>query len=289
VIVSNFDELRLYHVRTGPQRFQRTVLSDMIAPVDVLRTLVLFSRTTLLGRPGTASALQRLLSGVLPVILPAKQGVVRMIQEARPLRSTMAELPLHAMEDALRKAYEARKRRWPWFAKEWSPELVDGDRLVVTTERGQFQRIEFTTNGTLMVSEYVPYDPQGAASATVDPVDVACRVASFLEFVNIAVASVMQGNIEVQWELRETMDAQCVSSQKGWFEPGVLTSARCKVGSTRMPPTQLDIGDLLGTTTKVLRELFYPFEAKVLGSGAIRRLSPSAEQVRLGLGTCAAA
>ena len=288
VIVSNFDEIRLYSMSRGTQQFESVVLSDMLTGTDVRRALVLFERLTLLGEKHNESPLQKLLDGVLPVILPAKIACSRLVLEARPLIAPLQEAALHAMDDALKKADAARKRRWPLLWDGWSPELVDGDRLVFTAEDEKhilYQRIEFARNGTFRSSEYLPFHPSAAVVPMIDPLDVACRIASFLEFVDITISSIFPGNIEIEGQILDTKDAQ-LSERRDWFGPGLQLSVKCRVESTRMPPTQLDMGDVVRMTTRVLRELFYPFEGRTITNNNIVRLAPTTEQIRVGLTDC---
>jgi hypothetical protein len=277
IIISNFDEMRLYHI-DDITTWNGVFLSDTLSLADVRRLLVLFSRQSLIG-DGCSSPLGKLRAKESPVIIPQKEGFVRLEQQAGPLPGLDRATRLHQMDSALRKAWTGT--RWPPFARDWSTRL-ESDRLVVETiddKEVLRNRMEFTSNGVLRFSEYLESTSQ-SLEASVDAEKVASSIHGFLTFANMVILeAVGGGNIEVSASLHDVAGAHC-RARPEWFGPGILSSVKSRVGVTQAPPIQLNMGDSILATQDILLELFFPFEGRSEEGGAeIRRLCPTREQL----------
>jgi hypothetical protein len=99
VIVSNFDEMRLY--RAGNQgSCERVFLSTISGARELQLAHALFSRRTLLGEPGAVAPLFSLLT-MEPTVLPHRPGAVRVLHHAQVQTPLWQEAAAHDIDDAL--------------------------------------------------------------------------------------------------------------------------------------------------------------------------------------------
>jgi hypothetical protein len=275
VVVSNFDEMRLY--RAGViDRCERIVLSEVLSATAFSRAHSLFSRETLLGKEGAKSPLERIYSGGSPMDVPSRPNTVRLIQSAIPLAPPDEPFALPKMHDALKYALQGLP---VWARNNWLPVATsngiefDEDRLFLTF--GQLQaRVEFTTAGVLHLSERLPETDD----RSITPTAITQRTAMFLLLAATTTGLLAKGYLQVAADLLDLDGA--------WLRPEGITP-RLRTGSgvngTHAPPRQrsLEGNWSQAWATPILEtvgELLFPFEARELEK--VTRFLPTKEQIQ---------
>jgi hypothetical protein len=287
VIVSNFDEIRLY--RAGSvDRFEKVILSNVVSHDDVRRLWALFGRESLLGNPKLQAPLLSL-DGGRPMVLPAKDRHVRIIHEARAVVSSA--IPLYRMDEGLRQAlqFAIKETRWHWprLAEPVVPEMDDaGDRLVVqqAASASGITRIELTTNGVLRLQEYLPPGGGGSMGAIdghrecfVEVDEIARRMLIFKQLVCLIFKAIGTTQAYCRWTIHEATRAVCVAAPVWTGAPSgsLLMSDRdlCRSMDDATPEDITAVGAAAAKVGPALRELMFPFLSRVIhAKGPIARL-----------------
>jgi hypothetical protein len=286
ILVSNFDEIRLYHAR-DPSRCERVTLSDVLSIGEMRRLLALLSRHTLVGMaPDEESPLDRCLSRSTPMIIPQRAGLARLVHQVVPNTLTGNELALHQMDDALRAGLAAMPQdfyMWPLRLPTSAPSLKD-DRLVLAdiVEGKALSVTELTRSGALRVSEYLNDETaadQGRAVFKAD--DLAVRIALFFVFAREVYSRLFRRDVGglYTWELLEVAGAVC-GYPSGWVSNWVGTPPRLApdIHRTVVPPQSWSADfaamPLAQHTAFAVRELLFPFEMRTPATGAVQRIAP---------------
>jgi hypothetical protein len=264
VIVSNFDEMRLYRIGDAT-RYEQIFLSDIHSTSDLRYLLALFSKRTLLADGVRDSLLEHLYNGRLENVVPPTPGRIRLLQHLMPHSSDQPELPFYRVEDALR-----RHTLLHCFD---GPHIVN-DRLVFTapSDSGKSDWIvEATKSGVLQSSEYIE-DQTDTSPIIFSGQDLLDRILQFLQQATAFYTILRLGNLDAAWYLDGIADATCRVS-KEWCAHSqsiVLTLMAPKTiqesQTTMSKLTSLAKGatdqQLIQIALRAVRELLYPFSTR---------------------------
>jgi hypothetical protein len=266
VLVSNFDEMRLYH-RTDRTCFERVLLSDIVSNDDLRCAHVLLSRRTLLGTSGHASPLLQMFNGGHPMLLPTQPHCVRLVHEARALVSGDEEASLPAMDDAFRAALAAVPPgpAWDWYVpRDVDPEYANGRLVIDTSAQASMPiRVEYTRDGVVRLQEYLPNDHDAAkSSVVVSADDVARHVGMFLGLSSRMLTPVFPGPLAFRWSVLDGTSLTILRPNRG-----PLLSKVDEVTTKEFQPDAKDPGPatrshIAGYLSKALKELLFPWEHK---------------------------
>lgn len=279
VLVSNFDELRLYR---ASNRFdhETVVLSEIMTHADVRRAYALFGLPHLLGGAGQPSPLLRLMNGGPPVLLPPKPPYVRIVHEARA-PTPVADASLHKMDDALTAAIRYMyEQRWGWPLILPDAELtLEEDRLVVATvtDRGLISRLDYSRSGVLRIQEYLRYDEfvtiNGIDMTQLMAEEVARIIGLFARFAGKVLCPVFSSTANLQWTLHDARHLRLVASP-AWVRWPAQVEMSTKSETCTTPERDWTIDNLSDSylasqLTSALRELLYPFVKPNEGSRSV--------------------
>jgi hypothetical protein len=291
IIVSNFDEVRLYH-QSSQEEFERIVLSDVLSIAEFRRVWVLLSRTTLLGKSAEHDApLDELLRGDFPMVVPKIAGQARLVHQVVFSNASESELPFHIMDGALRAALEAAPKdvtMWPLRSPVATPRVA-GDRLVVNDEVDGLvpSTIELSRFGVLRLSEYLNEDHAvDNGHPILNAADLSARVGCFIVFAKSVAERLYDGEAggNYTWEILDVDGAIC-GFPASWFSDTTVAQLplRAGISYTRVPVQSWTTGfaamPLARHTAFVVRELLFPFEMRNNITGAVARLDVHENQI----------
>lgn len=286
IVVSNFDEVRLYRVG-DPERFERVVLSDVLAPADFVRAHALLSRGALLGERGRPGHLERLLKGGVPMLVPPRPDRVRLVHEVMAL-SEGGDALLSRVNDALIEGLAADPN-WPRRLRDSTPELRDG-RLVLRLEHeGELlSATEATAEGMLRVSEYIDFGPDcNLGPRHLGSDNLVQHVAAFIRLARALLPKTFgaKGG-EFAWTLHEVGGARCVSPPT-WTRGGLTCTLTAPADLTAWgyPPRRRMLDNtpaayLADLTAAAVRELVFPFEHRDEKRAHVYRAKPGENEIQ---------
>ncbi len=280
VLVSNFDELRLYRV-SDALRYGVVFLSDIVSHADVRGAYALFGLPHLLGAAGQPSPLLRFINGGSPVLLPPKPPYVRIVHEARA-PTPVSEASLHKMDDALSAAIRhAHDQDWNWPRIRVNADFaLEEDRLAVTTftDKGLISRLDYSRSGVLRLQEYLRYDDLptiNGVEMTQAPVDeIARTIGLFARFAGKTLCPVFSSTADLQWTIHDARHLRLVASPS-WVRWPAQVEMSTKNETCTTPERDWTIDNLsdsylAGELTRAVRELLYPFTKPNQDSRSLR-------------------
>ncbi|MCX4247517.1 hypothetical protein [Paraliomyxa miuraensis] len=307
IIVSNFDEIRLYSVKSQEQH-ESIHLSNILSVDDFARAYALLGRRTLLGERNVVSPLLRLYRGETPMVVDAIPGRASMVQQSDV--DIGQDLGFHIIEAAFFAALDQLTKdpslRWPLLPpqKQKIFPVVRNDRLVISEKDNDETQcnIELVRSGTVRISDHLPLaepsitreanDAQQEVTRFRDS-EVILRVAGFLKFVSYFYREILKhtsGSVtmKVHSELLNIGVARCASERGSFSNPLDLNSAphthRTYVARDSINLVQnkgIDNPDRLNLITYIVRELLFPF-ARSRGD-EYSRLQPGDDDLRAAL------
>ncbi len=307
VVVSNFDEIRLYHA-DDPSRANVIKLSDVTTVETARRALALLDRRSLLGgaTPSStaieSSPLERLRAGGRPSMLNAQEPSIRLLQECYLVASD-ANIPFHLLDDGLQEALARGQRyagypRWPQCSGPPYEFLLDLDRLVLSTPdpedaSRELSRFEFSKNGVLRSWEAVfDRDDSGTRLAACNAEELARRVALFVLLCRTAFQHAANtSEVAFRWRLYDLKTGVSCHTPATWLgttgetrrlqihrdQPVAMASAGHDLRLDRLSGAN----NLAHLVTPVVRELLYPFEYRSVA--VTRRVAPNDHDMGLTL------
>ncbi|MBK7823499.1 MAG: hypothetical protein IPJ61_21165 [Tessaracoccus sp.] len=275
VLVSNFDELRLYN-RRSQTRCEKIVLSDIASHGDLQRAYALLGRPTLIGKAEQPSPLLRLLDGGPPMLLPSQPSGIRLIHEARAADGSEGSLP--EMDSSFRDALAATNG-WSWAGLYGDPAFVD-DRLVVVNDRAAVlrARLEYTRNGVVRLQERLDTEePSGQAPPVLISAEtIAARMAMFMVTAGRMLAP-FPGRKTVRWTLLDGNNLVVLNAPARGLRGGPAEISTKDFDPDIDAPKSASREHLSLYLTRAIRDLLFPWNSS-LGPGKIQRLKWSDDE-----------
>lgn len=264
VMVSNFDEIRLYR-SNNPGKYEKVVLSEIISYSEFQYAYVLFSRRTLLGEQGKKSPLLKLSDGDKKMLLPARKGEqIRLIQEIAIPDPHGRMMPLHMMDEYLTAALTNIRSQYIWS----SPDLED-DQLVSAyrdEQRGVEGRVEYSRANILRLSQYVRpkqvITPKGK-TPLIEAIWIAYNIALFINLaINVISKHTSMYSARYQAHLCEVEGA--VLECSNWAGVDNILDLQMGIDSTHVSLQDYEFHEkaVVQTVTEIIRELLFPFVRK---------------------------
>jgi hypothetical protein len=219
LIVSNFDELRLYH-HSSEERCEVITLTNILSLADVERAWAILGRQQLLGTRTKSSPLADLFESGTPMTLPVLADNLLLVQEARiPQADGLASI--HKLDEAVEAAMRFARLEHPiQFLLGGSERFaqLEGDRLVIDRTAAQSERfrLEATRDGVLRLQEYIPKHNGTQNPIAFMPHEIARSIARFAMIAQRILSRTWPVSaLEFQWSL-EAPGPHAISGMNRW-------------------------------------------------------------------------
>ncbi|MGM0578297.1 MAG: hypothetical protein ACQEXJ_21415 [Myxococcota bacterium] len=280
ILLSNFDELRLY--RAGDQsRCFRTLLSGIYTVTDFREVYAVFSRKALLGSSPSSSPLDGLHSMQTPSVVPPKKGRIRLLQHSW-MSGPDPNVPFFRLEEAM--------ARSPNISI--GEAVPKGERLVheVRDVSGSPELVrEASKAGAFRRSQYVELSGAGPGTALQGESLRKC-IFGFLCEAHLFYSHLTKTHttdrreVSVLWLLDGIADSE-LGAPAHWFPVGIPSlnvRAPSDAESSEYERTGLlSIASVNANESKfedlaydAMRELLFPFVARVPGTSQRTRVTP---------------
>jgi hypothetical protein len=266
-IVSNTNELRLYHV-PDDATYERVFLLDVVSPNDFRRAHALFSRRCLLGRekadPSPLSRFHNHIAAGESMLVEKRPNRIRLVQRIRPANTHGREFAFTRLSAALRDAQQGGNT-------DFERPRLEHDRLIserLEANGRSWHRVAVVKSGLLVCSYSVPLDyPENATTISVDPGEIASLLSEMTIFGWRFFETLAAENpLVYEWSL-EDLSVQVQLNDTGqWAKPPCFEALKCMPTVDRMSAPEIQFGRPINRATvqtelaDAVRELFFPFE-----------------------------
>lgn len=276
IVVSNFDEIRLYSVQDS-SAYERVFLSSISSRTLLEDALLLFSRSTLLGAESGDGALRRLLPGEPAMMLPQLPNHVRLLQQVRPVEPPQQEIPYYVLADTLEEA----------LGPAFSAPRIEGESLVFEASSnlsGPEVVWHATKDGVIQAAAYAEKVDAGSGSLGAHfrgEMLLNC-VFVFLKCAGIVLQKLEPAPVDVSWSLYDLEGATC-HVPPTWFRANLPAELNLQAPTTESVAylrgaKSLSAGasdeKLRGFAMRAVRELLFPLVGRHPGDPKVVRAIP---------------